>query len=78
MYGSKDLSQLQFFSRRASFVRDQIVADGLTLFQSLEACLFDGADMNEHVRSAGIGLNKAVTFSIVEPFYFTACHDILH
>ena len=53
---------------------DDLIADGLTLFQSLEALGLNGGEMYEYILSVLAG-DKAIAFLRIEPFYRTLIHD---
>jgi len=51
---------LEILCRCFSFVRDFLVFDNLTLSETAEAGFLDSRDMDKHIFSAGLRLNKAV------------------
>ena len=53
---------LQMFCRRFSFARDFFVFDNLPLGETAEAGSLDSRDMNKHIFSAGLRLNKSIPF----------------
>jgi hypothetical protein len=53
------------------------VRNPLTFCQAGKSCSFNGADVNEHIVSAIVGLNKAKTLLAVEPFDRTCWHFLL-
>ncbi len=54
-----------------------LVAHLLAFLQIAQAGALDGADMNENVRSAIIGLNEAKALLTVEPFHSSVSHVTL-
>ena len=54
-----------------------LVAYLLTLLQIAQAGALDGADVNENIRSAIIGLDEAKALLTVEPFHSSVSHVIL-
>ena len=51
----------------------QIIGNGLTLFQSLEAFALDSGEMYEYIRAVLTG-DKSIAFFCVEPLYCTFVH----
>src|ERR1700679_2786456 len=47
----------------------------LAFIERAQACAFDGADMNENVIAAVVGLNEAKTLCCVEPLNCSGCHS---
>jgi hypothetical protein len=65
---------LQIFCRCFSLVRYFLVFDTLPLIEAAQAGSLDGRDMNKHIFSAALRLNKSVAFLGIEPFHRTARH----
>src|ERR1700731_4444671 len=67
---------LEIFGRFLAVLRaaHDFERDFLTLVQRVQACAFDGADMDEHVLAAVIRLNEAVAFLRIEPLYGALAH----
>src|SRR6516164_3746113 len=53
------------------------VRNPLTFCQAGKSCSFNSADVNEHIISAIVGLNKAKTLPVVEPLDSTCRHFLL-
>src|SRR6516165_8695963 len=70
------LSDPQVF--RAAFttpgVNFDFVRNPLTFCQAGKSCSFNGADVNENIIAAIVGLNKAKTLPVVEPLDRTCWH----
>ena len=60
---------LEIFCRRFSFARDFFVFDDLPLSETTEAGSLDRRDMDKHIFSAGLRLNKAVPLLGIEPLH---------
>ena len=60
-------SGLEVYRRLFAALGLDFVADLLTLFETVETCPLNGADMDEDVFATAIRLNEAVTFGRVEP-----------
>ena len=73
-FAASSALNLQIFRRCLSLVRDFLVLDNLTLIETAEAGSLDSRDMDEHVFSAALRLNKSVTFLSIEPLHRTARH----
>ena len=58
-------------------VLGQLIAELLPFGQVAHSSSLDGADVNEHILPAIVGLNKAETFLTVEPLDRTVTHDEL-
>jgi hypothetical protein len=58
-------------------VNFNFVRNLLTFRQAGKARPFDGADVNKHVVSAIVGLDKAETFLTIEPLDDTCRHSLL-
>src|SRR5690349_24947714 len=54
-----------------------LVADLLAFTQSSKSGAFDSTDVNEHVVTAVIRLDKAITFGRVKPLYGSHAHGIV-
>src|SRR5476651_2736027 len=61
--------QVHGFRAFALFIRFDVEADLLPLVQALEACLFDGRDVHEHVASAVVRFHKAVAALAIEELH---------
>src|SRR5690349_14130546 len=57
-----------------ALVHDKVERDLGTFRQIIQPRALNGAHMNEHVRSAVIGLNEPVPLRRVEPFYRATGH----
>jgi hypothetical protein len=53
---------LEILCRCFSFVRYFVIFDNLTLGETAEAGSLDSGDMNKHIFSAGLRLNKSIPF----------------
>src|SRR6266508_3541035 len=62
--------------RLAAFTR-KVITDVLALIERREPRTLDGANVDEHVRSAVFGLNEAEAFRRVEPFHLACRHHVL-
>jgi hypothetical protein len=51
-----------------------VIGDLLAIVETIQACTLDGADMNEDVLSAAVGLDKAETLCGVEPLHRACSH----
>jgi hypothetical protein len=69
---------LQLVSRRlaAAAIDGKFVTDLLAFREAKQPCALNRADVNEHIRSAGLRLDEAEAFLGVEPFYDTGLHDM--
>ena len=64
----------QIFDRSPSSNGDFFILNGLPLFQSSQAGLLDGQDVNENVSSAALRLDEPVSFFQAEPLHRAARH----
>src|SRR6516165_784035 len=48
--------------------------DLLAFLEVIQASPLDGADVNEHISAAVVGLNEAKAFLRIKPFYGSGCH----
>jgi hypothetical protein len=64
----------QIFQRGPSSIRDFFVLNGLALFQSSQAGLLDGQDVNENVSPPAFRLDESVSFFQTEPLHRAARH----
>ena len=48
----------------------------LAFLEVIHASPLDGADVNEHISAAVVGLNKAKAFLRIKPFYGSGCHSL--
>ena len=69
------LRGLQIGGRGLALFSDQLVADLLIFVQGAQTGALNGRDVDEHVRTARIGLNETKTFCGVEPLNRTCSHD---
>jgi len=60
---------LEIFCRGFSLVRDFLVFDNLPFIETGEAGSLDSRDMDKHIFSAGLRLNKAVPLLGIEPLH---------
>ena len=58
-------------------IGDDFVRDLLAFAQRSQTSTFNGADVNEHVLAAVLGLNETKALGRVEPLNDTVCHLIL-
>jgi hypothetical protein len=72
-----ELYRLQVGGKRTITAACQIIANFLTFIQAVHSGLLDGGDVDEHVFSTIIRLNKAETLLGIEPFNGTGSHGIL-
>jgi hypothetical protein len=56
---------------------DDLVGDPLPLIEDAQACLFDRAEVDEHVLAAVVRLNEAVSPFKAEPFDGSRSHGFL-
>lgn len=70
------LNELEIRCRCFAFRGFKLVAHRLAFVQIAEARTLNGADVNEHVASAVVRLDKSKTFCWVEPLYFTGIHSV--
>jgi hypothetical protein len=64
----------QIFCRCFSLVRYFLVFDTLPSLRLLKPALSTARDMNKHIFSAALRLNKSVAFLGIEPFHRTGRH----
>ncbi len=64
----------QIRSRCLAFVSGKFIAYFLVLVEALQARFLNGTDMHKHIGTAIIGLDEAITFGWIEPFYCTCRH----
>src|SRR5215475_13398129 len=55
-------------------IGDDLVRDLLAFAQRAEAGTLDGADVNEHVLAAVVGLNEAIALGRVKPLHGSHAH----
>jgi hypothetical protein len=65
---------LQIFCRCFSLIRDFLVFDNLPLIETAEAGFLDSGDMDKHIFSACLRLNKAVPLLGIEPLHSARSH----
>src|ERR1019366_2564922 len=65
---------LEILRRCLALIGDLFVLDDLPLVQTAEAGLLDRRDMDKHIFSARLGLNKSVALLRIEPLYGAARH----
>jgi hypothetical protein len=65
---------LEMAGARLAALGDQLVADLLSLVEGRQTSALHGADMDEHVLRAVIGLDEAETLLRIEPFDFACRH----
>jgi len=58
-------------------IGNNLERDLLSLVEAAHSSTFDGADMDEHILAAVIGLNEAVAFLSVEELHGTLRHIVL-
>ena len=58
-------------------IGNNLERDLLSLVEAAHSSTFDGADMDEHILAAVIGLNEAVAFLSVEELHGTLRHVVL-
>lgn len=70
------LGRLQLASGRLAAPRIalDLEAELLAFLDRAEACAFDGADVDEDILAAIIGLDEAEALGGVEPFHGADCH----
>jgi hypothetical protein len=66
--------QLQVCSGGLAFIGREVIGDLLAFIQAGQTSAFNSTDMYEYIAVTAFGLNEAVAFSGVEPFYGTVCH----
>src|SRR6185369_5073626 len=68
------VNQLQISSRFTALVGRELEADALTFLEIADASALKSTDVNEHIRTALLGLNETETLGGVEPLNFTSSH----
>src|ERR1700680_1035725 len=71
---SRSALTLEILRRCLALVGDFLVLDDLPLVQTAEAGLLDRRDMDKHIFSARLGLDKSVPLLRIEPLYGAARH----
>jgi hypothetical protein len=76
---STHLQGLEIFSGRLAglAVHHDFEGNALTFPQLTEAGALDGADMDEYVLTAALGLNESISLLCVEPLHGTVIHGSL-
>ena len=84
---TRELSQLsarefvgllqKYLRMRGLLVGDDFVGHYLAFVQVAQSGALDGADVNEHILAAVIGLNESITFGGIEPLYGSLSHRSL-
>src|SRR5260370_36390048 len=69
-------ARLQIVRRRfaGAPVGDDLVGDLLTFMKVMQAGPFDGADMDEHIGPAAVGVNEPEALRCIEPFHRARRH----
>jgi hypothetical protein len=75
-WSASDFLELVGGGLAAAAILDDLVAHLLAFAQIAQAGALDGADMNENVRAAIIGLDEAEAFLTIEPFHGAGSHFI--
>ncbi len=71
LYGSPDLQVLRGFF---ATVADDLILNRLPLIEGAQPCTLDGRNVNKHILTAALRLNKSISLGRVEPLYCSGSH----